>query len=67
MAAAALDVMLVLALIPWLKELGAALALLITEMSVTAALFVILGRMRLNPFQKIAIETSVAPQSGTLP
>ncbi len=58
--AAGLDVILALALMPWLKELGAAFALLITEMAITLTVFAVLWRMRLNPFQNSAIEKAPA-------
>jgi PST family polysaccharide transporter len=60
MAGAALDVALVLALTPWLKELGAAFALLVTEMAITVTVFATLWKMRLNPFQVLATEKSPA-------
>jgi PST family polysaccharide transporter len=56
MYAAGLDVALVLALTPWLKELGAAFALLVTEAAIMVTVFAVLWRMRLNPFQNFAIE-----------
>ena len=56
MGAAGVDVAIMLALTPWLRELGAAIALLVTEMSITVTAFVVLWRMRLNPFQDFAIE-----------
>ena len=55
MVAAVFDVALMFVLTPWLRELGAALALLVTEMSITIIVFVILWRKRLNPFQNHAI------------
>jgi PST family polysaccharide transporter len=61
MAGAVLDVALVLALTPWLQELGAALALLITEMFITATVFVVLWKMRINPFQSSASAKSPVP------
>ena len=39
-----------------LKEIGAALSLLVTEMSITVTVFVVLWKMRLNPFQNFAVE-----------
>jgi hypothetical protein len=36
-------------------ELGAAVALLVTEISIAVAVFVTLWKMRLNPFQNSAI------------
>ena len=56
MGAAALDVALMFALTPWLRELGAAFALLATEMSITVTVFAVLWKMRLNPFQKFVSE-----------
>ena len=58
MIAALLDVALMFALTPWLREFGAALAILITEMSIMIAVFVVLWKMRLNPFQNFAIKKS---------
>ena len=58
MGAAALDVVLMVALTPWLREIGAAVALLITEMAITIAVFTVLWKMRLNPFQEVAIAKS---------
>ena len=60
MAAAILDVALMLALTPWLKEIGAALSLLVTEMSITVTVFAVLWKMRLNPFQNFAVEKTAA-------
>lgn len=61
MGGAVIDVALVLALTPWLKELGAAVALLTTEMSITAAVFFVLWKMKLSPFQDSAIAKSSGP------
>ena len=61
MAAAVLDVVLMLALTPWLRELGAAFALLITEMAITFTVFTVLWKMRLNPFQEFAMQRPAAP------
>ena len=60
MAGMAFDVVLVIALAPWLGEIGAAIALLLTELFITATVFVILWKMRLNPFQASAAEESPA-------
>lgn len=60
MAGAILDVALVLALIPWLKELGAAIALLAAEIFISLTVFITLWKMRLNPFQISAIGKSPA-------
>ncbi len=59
-AGAALDVILVLALTPWLMELGAAIALLATEIAITIAVFITLWKMRLNPFQKLPLAQPAA-------
>ncbi len=61
MAGAALDLVLVLVLTPWLEEFGAALALCATEIFITATVFAVLWRMRLNPFQDCGAEQPSAP------
>ena len=60
MSAAALDIALLLALTPWLKELGAALALLVTGLFITATVIVVLWKMRPNPFLEFVVEKSPA-------
>ena len=52
MAAAVVDIALVLALFRWQKALGMAWAVLLTEIFIVAAVFILLWRRKLNPFQK---------------
>ena len=49
-----------LVLTPRLGEIGAALALLATEMAITITVFTVLWKMRLNPFQNPAAEPTAA-------
>lgn len=60
MIGAVLDVVFVLALTPWQKELGVAWALLATEVFITATVFIVLWKMKLNPFQNHLQERPVA-------
>jgi len=60
MAAAVLDVVLMCVLTPWLAEMGAALALLGAEFAVTITVFAVLWKMRINPFQNLAVEKHAA-------
>ncbi len=61
MAGVALDLALVFVLTPWLHEFGAALALCCTEIFITATVFTVLWRMRLNPFHDCDAKPPSAP------
>lgn len=60
MCGAALDVALVLALAPGCGAAGAAWAVLATEMLITAVVFALLWRKRLNPFQRASLQRADA-------
>jgi polysaccharide transporter, PST family len=61
MTGAALDVVLVMVLTPWQKELGVAWALLSAEVFIAATVFVVLWHKRLNPFQSWLQQRVTAP------
>lgn len=61
LSGAVVDVALVLLLVPSLGAVGSAWAVLVTEAGITAAVFVLLWRQGLNPFQKAASREAEAP------
>jgi PST family polysaccharide transporter len=61
LSGAALDVILVLSLAPGLGAMGAAWAVLATETGITLAVFALLWRRRLNPFQQASARREAAP------
>jgi O-antigen/teichoic acid export membrane protein len=59
---AVMDVALVLLFIPIHGALGAAWAVLTTEVFITATVFVLLWRAKLNPFQQASLRAVEVPK-----